>query len=72
MTSPSTRSERAYLLAKEQYAEWGVDVDAALARLEKISISLHCWQGDDVSGFENSGELIAGGYRELPWTSPRR
>jgi L-rhamnose isomerase len=61
MTSPSTRSERAYLLAKEQYAEWGVDVDAALARLEKISISLHCWQGDDVSGFENSGELIGGG-----------
>jgi L-rhamnose isomerase len=61
MTSPGTRSERAFQRANEQFAEWGVDVDAALTRLGSISISLHCWQGDDVAGFENSGQQIGGG-----------
>jgi L-rhamnose isomerase len=61
MTSPGGNVERAFASAKEQYAEWGVDVDAALTRLAPIAISLHCWQGDDVGGFENSGEALGGG-----------
>ena len=50
-----------YELAKERYAALGVNTDTALARLEKIAISLHCWQGDDVGGFENSGGQLSGG-----------
>ncbi len=46
--------------AKAMYGEMGIDVDAALAALAKVSISMHCWQGDDVIGFENSGELTGG------------
>jgi L-rhamnose isomerase len=53
--------EQAYKIAKEQYAEIGVDVDQAIAQLAKIPISLHCWQGDDVGGFENAGGDIGGG-----------
>jgi L-rhamnose isomerase len=53
--------ERAFELAKERYAELGVDVDRALARLGEVAVSLHCWQGDDVGGFEGSGEAIGGG-----------
>jgi L-rhamnose isomerase len=51
----------AYTLAKEQFAAWGVDTDAALATLATIPVSLHCWQGDDVGGFENaSGDAGSG------------
>ncbi len=53
--------ERAYALARERYAAWGVDTDQALARLAGIPISLHCWQGDDVGGFENAGGELGGG-----------
>jgi L-rhamnose isomerase len=53
--------EQAYALARERYAAIGVDVDRALERLATIAISLHCWQGDDVGGFENSGQEIGGG-----------
>ncbi|HIO22539.1 MAG TPA: L-rhamnose isomerase [Nitrospirales bacterium] len=53
--------EKTYQLAINQYGAWGVDVVAALDRLSAISISLHCWQGDDVNGFENLGEAIGGG-----------
>ena len=51
---------KAYELAKAKYAEIGVDTDKAIERLEKIRISLHCWQGDDVTGFESMGELDGG------------
>ena len=54
-------TERAYALARERYAELGVDTDAALAALAAIPVSLHCWQGDDVGGFENTGQPIGGG-----------
>jgi len=47
------RIEQSYEIAKERYAEIGVDTDAALKRLAQIPISLHCWQGDDVVGFED-------------------
>ncbi len=51
----------AYKIAKEQYAEHGVDVDAAVRQLESIPISIHCWQGDDVGGFETPGAELSGG-----------
>jgi L-rhamnose isomerase len=47
--------------ARERYAECGVDVDRALEVLATIPISLHCWQGDDVGGFENRGATLGGG-----------
>jgi L-rhamnose isomerase len=50
-----------YALAKERYASYGVDTDQALIQLEKTAISLHCWQGDDVGGFENPGAELTGG-----------
>ena len=57
----SAHTEKAYELAKEQYAQLGVDTDAALKRLEHIAVSMHCWQGDDVGGFESDGGLSGGG-----------
>ncbi len=53
--------EKAYILAKEQYAKLGVNTDAALASTAKIPVSLHCWQGDDVTGFEGADGLSGGG-----------
>jgi L-rhamnose isomerase len=61
MASSGTSDERAFALAFEQYAHWGVDVNAALERLSNVAVSLHCWQGDDVGGFEASGQEIGGG-----------
>jgi L-rhamnose isomerase len=55
------RIEAAYTLAREHYADLGVDVDAALATLAETAVSLHCWQGDDVGGFENAGQELGGG-----------
>ena len=51
----------AYEIAKEQFAAHGIDADAALRRLETIPISMHCWQGDDVGGFETAGAELSGG-----------
>jgi L-rhamnose isomerase len=56
-TSPAT----SYRLAQERYAELGVDTEKALNQLERIAISIHCWQGDDVGGFENAGQGLGGG-----------
>jgi L-rhamnose isomerase len=53
--------ERSYQLAKDRYAELGVATGNALKQLEGIPISLHCWQGDDVAGFENLGGTLGGG-----------
>ena len=53
--------EKAYDLAKARYAELDVDTDRVLRELSKIPISMHCWQGDDVGGFERSGGLSGGG-----------
>ena len=49
-----------YESAKERYAEIGVDTDQAIARLKEIQVSLHCWQGDDVIGFDHDGPLTGG------------
>lgn len=53
--------EKSFALALERYAGMGVDAHRALKILETIPISLHCWQGDDVGGFENSGQGLGGG-----------
>jgi L-rhamnose isomerase len=53
--------ERAYSLARERYEQTGVDAARALKLLATLPISLHCWQGDDVGGFENSGGTLGGG-----------
>jgi L-rhamnose isomerase len=53
---------KSYQLAREQYAQWGVNVEAAIRRLRTIPISLQCWQGDDVAGFEG-GKLDGGGIQ---------
>lgn len=53
--------EPAYRLARERYATLGVDTDVALAQLSRIPISVHCWQGDDVGGFENPGGALGDG-----------
>lgn len=53
--------EEGYKLAKDTYAAFGVNTDEVLAKLEKIPVSLHCWQGDDVTGFERGVEGLSGG-----------
>jgi len=53
--------QQAYALARERYAALGVETEQAMSALEKVAISLHCWQGDDVGGFENPGGELTGG-----------
>lgn len=55
--------EKAYELAKEQYAAIGVDTDAVLEQLQKTVISMHCWQGDDVGGFLFKDIALSGGIQ---------
>jgi L-rhamnose isomerase len=56
-----TEVRKAYELAADRYAAIGVDANAALKKIETIPISLHCWQGDDVGGFENPNAQLSGG-----------
>ncbi|MDW8212411.1 MAG: L-rhamnose isomerase [Roseiflexaceae bacterium] len=61
-TAPTpAQIEAAYAIARERYAALGVDTEAAMATLATVNISLHCWQGDDVGGFENPGAPLEGG-----------
>lgn len=53
----------AYKNAKEIYAELGVNTDSAISRIEKIPVSMHCWQGDDVRGFENPDGILPAVFR---------
>ena len=55
--------QQAYEVAKARYADLGIDTEAALAALQKVSLSLHCWQADDVTGFENQGGDLTGGIQ---------
>src|SRR6266436_952976 len=57
----SKQIEKGLTLAQECYAHYGVDVSKALRQLARIPISLHCWQGDDVGGFESTGGELGGG-----------
>jgi len=52
-----------YTQAKDAFAEWGVDTDAAIEQLTPIAISMHCWQGDDVVGFETQTGTSGGGIQ---------
>ena len=63
MTKHPTEAQirSAYRAAKERYALLGVDTDKILKTLNTVSLSLHCWQGDDVGGFENFGTGLSGG-----------
>jgi len=68
MTLAETHFHQAYVLAQERYAALGVNTEQALAQLARTPLSLHCWQGDDVGGFEdprrglNGGILATGNY----------
>ncbi len=53
--------QKGYDIANERYAAFGVDVDRALDALGRISLSVHCWQGDDVAGFESPDAALGGG-----------
>ena len=53
--------KQAYSVALSRYAELGVDTEIAMKKLATIPISMHCWQGDDVGGFENLGAGLSGG-----------
>ncbi|QHP78907.1 L-rhamnose isomerase [Pectobacterium odoriferum] len=59
----STPIETAWQLAKTRYASLNIDVEAALEQLDQIPVSMHCWQGDDVAGFENTGGPLTGGIQ---------
>ncbi|MCK5463638.1 MAG: L-rhamnose isomerase, partial [Bacteroidales bacterium] len=59
----SENIQKAFELAKAQYAELGVDVEEAMKKLENFPISLHCWQADDVGGFESSDTELSGGIQ---------
>ncbi len=61
MTPTESQIQSAYAIAKERYADLEVDTEAAIGQLEKVAISLHCWQGDDVGGFENPDAGLSGG-----------
>ncbi len=61
MAVKTRQIEKAYDAARERYSRLGVDTGSSLEKLRRVSISLHCWQGDDVGGFEDLGEQIGGG-----------
>jgi L-rhamnose isomerase len=58
---PARSSDAAYKIARQRYADLGVDIETSLERLSSIPVSLQCWQGDDVGGFENLGTGLTGG-----------
>src|SRR5688500_17508860 len=61
MNMTPEHTDAAYTLARQRYADLAVDTDAALRQLATVAISLHCWQGDDVGGFENPDGPLGGG-----------
>jgi L-rhamnose isomerase len=63
MSEQEKRVEQSYLNAKEVYAAWGIDTDKILSKMKEIPISLNCWQGDDVGGFEKSSDELTGGIQ---------
>lgn len=51
---------KAYPIAKERYAAYGIDTEKVLQQLQDFHLSMHCWQADDVAGFESAGDLTGG------------
>ncbi len=62
--------QKAYEVAKEQYASLGIDTDEAIARMKDVVISLHCWQTDDVGGFEKADSKLGGGGIQVTGNYP--
>ena len=62
--------KKAYAIAREQYAGLGIDTDKAIERLKEIKISLHCWQADDVAGFERPDAELGGGGIQVTGNYP--
>ena len=60
-STPSSMPSTPYSFARESYAAAGIDSEAVLTTLECTPISLHCWQGDDVGGFEKPNAVLSGG-----------
>jgi L-rhamnose isomerase len=58
-----TKIEKAYALARERYAECGIDTERVLGQLDAVPISIQCWQGDDVLGFESADASLTGGIQ---------
>ena len=54
-------TDKAYEYAREIYASHGIDTEEALKKMRDIRVSLHCWQGDDVTGFEKGVDGLSGG-----------
>lgn len=63
MRVTETKVEEAYAFARERYAELGVDTEQALRQLDAVPISIQCWQGDDVLGFESADASLTGGIQ---------
>lgn len=59
----TTQLEQAWELAKQRFAAVGIDVEEALRQLDRLPVSMHCWQGDDVAGFENPEGSLTGGIQ---------
>jgi len=53
--------KESYEIAKKKYEKWGINVDEVLDTLKKVPISIHCWQGDDIGGFEVNQQELSGG-----------
>ena len=64
--------DKNYLAARERYAQHGIDAEKALERLQTISLSLHCWQGDDVGGFEKQAGTLDGSGLQVTGSYPGR
>ncbi|MCK5157445.1 MAG: L-rhamnose isomerase [Spirochaetales bacterium] len=62
--------EKSYQLAHEAYAEIGVDTEIVMENLQKVPLSLHCWQGDDVGGFESPDAELSGGGIQVTGNYP--
>ena len=58
---PATEIQQRYADAKKRYADVGIDTDAVLKAIAKVPVTLHCWQGDDVKGFEIKEQAVSGG-----------
>jgi len=55
--------DHAWTLAKERFSQLGIDAEAAMQKLDTLPVSMHCWQGDDVAGFENPEGALTGGIQ---------
>lgn len=69
---PLSKPRRVWEDAVQSYAALGVDAEAALAAVDAIPISIHCWQGDDVGGFERGDSVLSGGGIQVTGNQPGR